>query len=571
LYAPRSNRLLAVSDTEIKGDDFSGLLRTSMQGGRPLQAVLAYHPTGVPLAQFGRESRRMVYNAAKRPVAVYEGGRLIAEYRYNTQGERISKTVYDKSGLMKVGAQANAGRPTYYLYDHQRLSAEADEQGHLTAQYVYLGNAPIAKLEGEHVYAIHTDQLGSPQQVTDPQGKTVWQAAYRAFGEATVDADPDRDGKSFTLNLRLPGQYYDEETGLHYNYLRDYDPKTGRYVTSDPVGLAGGVNPYAYVGNDPLGAVDPLGLYEVDIHYYMTYFLAIAAGVDSTAARTMALAAQYIDDNPITQPLPHNLLTAIANIMFDNPAVQRRLESYHFTQMPEYDFTKDKATRFEDPEASGSNKQLTALHDAATKALGVGVKCAFAQFYGEYLHAFEDTFGHRDRENVPIPINQGFGHFNFGHQPDYTYNAVVTGQLVGNGNWDMRQARTLRMEEEVFNKLAGLAKPGNKAMAWSDVKTELEKFNKIRENESNAHDFKLYNGFLFIPPFKSQKITLLNDALTKWGYQVPDTAGGLRDIDLFGTEAYDEIQAQKNRAANLRYKDTGLPFIQQDFPGTILP
>ena len=78
---------------EIKRDDTPGLLRTSMQDGRPLKAVYAYHPTGVPLAQFGRESRRMVYNAAKRPVAVYEGERLIAEYRYNMQGERISKTV----------------------------------------------------------------------------------------------------------------------------------------------------------------------------------------------------------------------------------------------------------------------------------------------------------------------------------------------------------------------------------------------------------------------------------------------------------------------------------------------
>ena len=65
---------------------------------------------------------------------------------------------------------------------------------------------------------------------------------------------------SIAFNLRYPGQYFDEETGLHYNGHRYYDPNTGRYITSDPIGLAGGINTYAYVGNDPLGSVDPLGL-----------------------------------------------------------------------------------------------------------------------------------------------------------------------------------------------------------------------------------------------------------------------------------------------------------------------
>ena len=300
-YAPHSNRLLALGDQEIKSEDLPRLLRTSLQTGSVLSAVYAYHPTGVPLAEFGQQSRRIVYNAGKRPIAIYQNEQLIAEYRYNEQGERIAKTVYATSGLIKVGTQAK-GSTTYYLYEQHRLSAEADEQGHLTAQYLYLGNAPLAKLEGKQIYTIHSDQLGSPQRVTNEQGAIVWSAGYRAFGEAVVNEDVDRDGKVFTLNLRLPGQYYDQETGLHYNTFRDYDPQTGRYLTSDPIGLAGGVNPYAYVSSNPLGAVDPLGLYEEDVHYYMTYFLALVAGLSENQAWVIAMGDRYIDDNPYTEP-----------------------------------------------------------------------------------------------------------------------------------------------------------------------------------------------------------------------------------------------------------------------------
>jgi RHS repeat-associated protein len=81
----------------------------------------------------------------------------------------------------------------------------------------------------------------------------VWSADYLPFGEAAVTGTQE-------VYSRFPGQYYDEETGLYYNYFRDYDPTIGRYIQSDPIGLDGGINTYAYVHGNPLKYVDPLGL-----------------------------------------------------------------------------------------------------------------------------------------------------------------------------------------------------------------------------------------------------------------------------------------------------------------------
>ncbi|WP_417784417.1 RHS repeat-associated core domain-containing protein [Terasakiella pusilla] len=114
-----------------------------------------------------------------------------------------------------------------------------------------MGTQPLAVIHSGPasavVYYIHTDHLNTPQVVSDNQGTVVWRADYDAFGQAAVAS-----GSILTFNLRFPGQYFDSETGLHYNYYRDYDPNTGRYIQSDPIGLDGGSNTYLYANGNPL-------------------------------------------------------------------------------------------------------------------------------------------------------------------------------------------------------------------------------------------------------------------------------------------------------------------------------
>jgi RHS repeat-associated protein len=111
-----------------------------------------------------------------------------------------------------------------------------------------------------NVYFIHTDHLNTPRLVANSSGTTVWRwDQQEPFGVNAPDENPSSLG-TFEFPLRFPGQYFDKETNLYYNYFRDYDPGIGRYVQSDPIGLRGGLNTYAYVAGQPLTAVDPYGL-----------------------------------------------------------------------------------------------------------------------------------------------------------------------------------------------------------------------------------------------------------------------------------------------------------------------
>ena len=195
----------------------------------------------------GKLWRRYAYGASGRLVRVEDAdGGILAEYGYDPFGRRIWK---------KVGEET-----TYFLYTREGLSAEYDAQGTLIREYRWWPGAgwmrePVLQRAGGKLYWYRNDRLGRPWAMYDSDGTPRWLARQGPFGEKG-----DEWSKGVENLLRFPGQYHDEETGLHYNGHRYYDPETGGYLRRDPIGLAGGMNPYGYAGSSPLAAIDPLGL-----------------------------------------------------------------------------------------------------------------------------------------------------------------------------------------------------------------------------------------------------------------------------------------------------------------------
>jgi len=195
-----------------------------------------------------------IYNLEDRLERVEDGsGSLIAQYYYDPFGRRLWKEV--------------GGVRTYFVYADEGLVAEVDAAGNVVKSYGYKPGSTwstdplFMKVDGNY-YFYQNDLLGTPQKLTAVNGAVVWSAKYSSFGKATVEVE------TVEINFRFPGQYFDEETGLHYNYHRYYNPKIGRYVKNDPIALQGGINFYRYSLNRPLTLIDPQGLKEICIPWF---------------------------------------------------------------------------------------------------------------------------------------------------------------------------------------------------------------------------------------------------------------------------------------------------------------
>ena len=172
---------------------------------------------------------------------------------------------------MQYNPDASAASITIYHYDLSgKLIAETSEAGEAQRDYIWANQTPAAQIDHsstanqDSVNYLHTDHLLTPRFATNGGQQVIWRWEGEAFGEAEANEDPDGDASLTRVNLRFPGQYFDGESGLHYNYFRDYDPSLGRYIQSDPRGiLLDFSDPQRQVATDlgvPIPDDDPFGL-----------------------------------------------------------------------------------------------------------------------------------------------------------------------------------------------------------------------------------------------------------------------------------------------------------------------
>ncbi|SHN40467.1 RHS repeat domain-containing protein [Rhizobacter sp. OV335] len=180
---------------------------------------------------------------------------VTGSYDYDAQRRRIRKVT-------------STGETVIFVYDLEgQLLGEYDQTGKALREYVWLDNIPVAMFMPDPanasnpplVFYIHADHLNAPRIVVDRNGAKRWRWLAEPFGTTAPETNPDGLGV-FTQNLRFPGQYADNESGLWYNYFRFYAPEGGSYVQSDPIGLGGGINTYGYVGGNPIQGIDRNGL-----------------------------------------------------------------------------------------------------------------------------------------------------------------------------------------------------------------------------------------------------------------------------------------------------------------------
>lgn len=201
------------------------------------------------------------YDEGNRLSTVSRNGTTVATYAYNAAGQRVRRTAY---GIDTISLYDQAGQ---WLGDYNGYGTP--EQ-----QLIWLGNLPVGVIVGSGTAAklhyVEPDGLGSPRSVVDPVRDVAvwrWAADGEAFGNDYPEEDADGDGTVFNFDMRFPGQRFDVPSGLNYNYFRDYDPATGRYVQSDPLGLPGGIGTYGYTESNPLRWTDRFGL-AVDINLF---------------------------------------------------------------------------------------------------------------------------------------------------------------------------------------------------------------------------------------------------------------------------------------------------------------
>ena len=319
-------------------------------------------------------------------------GQALTSYEWDARG-RMTRATLANGQQMSYGYDA-AGRrasravnevATSFLYDGLDVILDRASGGE-NVDYLNGGIDDKLRLTTESgpLYFIQ-DQQSSTAGLLDSAGNVTERARYEAFGS--------RLGSSLT-RYGYTGREHDAETGLIYYRARWYDPTQGRFISEDPIGFDGGVNFYAYGANDPIGNIDPLGLYEMDVHYYLTYYLARAHPCFSEAdAQQIAEGNQTTDEDPETSPDGFKA--------YQNATFHALHEGSH---QPYLDSLWQEATH-------GHLRGRNTIN------------------FGVYLHYLQDTFSHAGYPNPNI------GHLLGTHSVDKTDSDVEKAMAMARATW----------------------------------------------------------------------------------------------------------------------------------------
>jgi RHS repeat-associated protein len=325
-------------------------------------------------------------------------GRVVA-YGYDPLGRRASRTA--------------SGVTTNFLYDGADIVLDRGSDG---SSIDYLNSQGMDdKLRqssaGGAVYFLQ-DHLGSTAALTDENGSVVERQQYESFGATTG---------SVVTRYGYTGREREPESGLMYYRARWYDPAQARFISEDPAGFQGGLNKNTYVSNSPVNNVDPTGLYELDVHYYLTYYLATKTGCFSDAeARLIAGMDQYTDDNPKTSPGP------------GKTARQRRVNAEYHALHPGAEEGVGSPALWRDA-TRGNASLYREVSSAGTQALIHDLSGL-----GTYLHYLQDTFSHAGFTNSTwghSPISWLYGDKGGTHSTDKTDYDVPKAMRMAGATW----------------------------------------------------------------------------------------------------------------------------------------
>jgi RHS repeat-associated protein len=228
-YAASNNRLTKVGEHLMLNDEVGNLIKTP-------------------------SNHKLTYDEQNRLSTVENDGAILAQFHYNFLGQRTQKVTPQGVTTFLYGLDGELLGETLFNAQGLKISSQF---------YVWLEELPVGGISVNYdvtgapsktaQFYLYSDHINAPRIATNAARETVWKWESDAFGVGKTSGP-------LTLNLRFPGQYYDAETDLHYNYYRSYDPRSGRYIESDPTGIKGGINTYLYASGNPMKYVDPLGL-----------------------------------------------------------------------------------------------------------------------------------------------------------------------------------------------------------------------------------------------------------------------------------------------------------------------